>query len=158
MMKILAVVAVMLLAACQRRDCGNPAIRAIMWGYDSTELKGMMVKKYLAGSGFATLLEVDTLNPKVFNNQSEGVLFTDRAYDYRIEVPKLGETHEITNIGFGNDEYRVFFINSMMGGEAEKCANSVGYIMDGEHHSAERQQYCKDKSTNCSITIKVLKK
>lgn len=144
---------------CRRVQCKDPGIMVYIYGYDSTELAGIIKRTYLPGSNFTLPVFTDTLTGeristtmKLYGSDTKkGFPVFGGVYDCVLELPAVGATHTVTDIDFDEDSYNEYLAM----GEANPCSNSGSYKVDGVPYSFDMEKNCNG---NCTVAIRINRK
>ena len=104
-------------------DCRQSGVKFALQGFDSNELKRILVSKYTAGDGFLQALSTDSFAA----SDLEQYAFMPFGYDFKLSLPSAGKNFRITEIRQGlREEDKGGLTN-----ECEVCYNDIYYRIEG---------------------------
>ena len=139
--------------------CQDPGIILIYQGYDSSDVRLIIVRRFEHNSNFSKLVQTNysrfqVEKPYTVYKDGDTIGFSASAsmpkdYDVEYELLPIGRKHRIVIEGYNQEKDSRFLAT----GEADNCSNTVYYNLDGKSMSGRGQSASADHPYPVYITL-----
>ncbi len=134
------IAAAVVLFSCGKCSCVDQSLVGIdLINFDSSTTQSATVNEYKKDGTFSSLVNTSA-SIRIHNWSSVGELpyAFDYCYDYIVTIYPAGRVYKFKGLGHGSDSKS----NALnMGGECERCGNSISYTLNDSVHNIAEMSY-----------------